>query len=253
MITLRGTVAIWRRDMLVLRRSIVSELVAVIAYPLTIYVAFGIGMKGYIGLVDGVPYSIFIAPGLITMTAVNASYNESVWSLWFHRRVQFTIESYRVTPVSVTEIVIGKILSGFTHGLVKGAAVAIVIFAITPFRFDPANFATYLAFFLPGSAFFSCAGVISGTLMDKPETIGRVEAVLIMPLIFMSGLFFPLSSYPASVAATVRYLPTTALFEGARQTIVSGTFSPLFAANIWLTAFVSFVAAVLIFRRKLSE
>lgn len=250
---LRGSLAIFWRDMLVLRRSILSELVAVIAYPLTIYLAFGIGMKGYIGLVDGVPYSIFIAPGLITMTAVNAAYSESVWSLWFHRRVQFTIESYRVTPVSVTEIVIGKILSGFTHGLVKGAAVALVIFSITPFRFEPAHIVSYLAFLVPGSAFFSCAGVISGTLMDKPETIGRVEAVLIMPLIFMSGLFFPISSYPKGVANVVLLLPTTALFEGARQTIVSGSFSSAYALNISLTALASFVAAVLIFRRRLSE
>jgi lipooligosaccharide transport system permease protein len=250
---LSGSLAIFWRDMLVLRRSILSELVAVIAYPLTIYLAFGVGMKGYIGLVDGVPYSIFIAPGLITMTAVNAAYSESVWSLWFHRRVQFTVESYRVTPVSVTEIVVGKIMSGFTHGLVKGAAVAIVIFAITPFRFQADHLISYLAFLIPGSAFFSCAGVISGTLMDKPETIGRVEAVLIMPLIFMSGLFFPLSSYPETVAAVVRRLPTTALFEGARQTVVAGTFELPYALNIWLTAMVSFVVAVLIFRRRLSE
>jgi lipooligosaccharide transport system permease protein len=249
---LSGSLAIWRRDMLVLRRSILSELVAVIAYPLTIYLAFGIGMKGYIGLVDGVPYSIFIAPGLITMTAVNAAYNESVWSLWFHRRVQFTIESYRVTPVTVTEIVIGKILSGFTHGLVKGAAVALVIFAITPFRFAPINGFAYLSFLVPGSILFSCAGVISGTLMDKPETIGRVEAVFIMPLIFMSGLFFPLSAYPEEVARLVSHLPTTALFEGARQTIVGGTFAAPYALIIWLTALASFVAAVFIFRRKLS-
>lgn len=250
---LRGSLAIFWRDMLVLRRSILSELVAVIAYPLTIYLAFGIGMKGYIGLVEGVPYSIFIAPGLITMTAVNAAYSESVWSLWFHRRVQFTIESYRVTPVAVTEIVVGKIMSGFTHGLVKGAAVAVVIFAITPFRFEVGHLLAYLAFLVPGSAFFSCAGVISGTLMDKPETIGRVEAVLIMPLIFMSGLFFPLSSYPDAVASVVRHFPTTALFEGARQTVVAGAFSPLFATNIWITAIVTFVAAVLIFRRRLSQ
>ena len=88
---LKGAMAIWLRDMLILRRSFISELVAVVAYPLTIYLAFGIGMQSYIGLVDGAPYSLFIAPGLITMTAVNAAYNESVWSLWFHRRVQFTI------------------------------------------------------------------------------------------------------------------------------------------------------------------
>src|SRR5512144_1095113 len=249
----KGVVAIWRRDMLVLRRSILSEMVAVIAYPLTIYLAFGIGMQGYIGPVEGVPYGLFIAPGLITMTAVNAAYNESVWSLWFHRRVQFTIESYRVTPISVSEIVIAKIFSGFSHGLIKGLVVALVIFAITPFRFPLTNLAAYLAFLIPGSALFSCAGVICGTLMDKPETIGRVEAVLIMPLIFMSGLFFPLSSYPSAIAPIIRLLPTTALFEGARQTLVAGNFDVAFAANLWFFAAATFAAALLIFRRKLAE
>jgi lipooligosaccharide transport system permease protein len=251
--TLRGSLAIWRRDMLVLRRNILSELVAVVAYPLTIYLAFGIGMKGYIGLVEGVPYSLFIAPGLITMTAVNAAYSESVWSLWFHRRVQYTIDSYRVTPISVSEIVVGKILSGFSHGLVKGLGVGLVIFAITPFRFPPTHLLAYLAFLVPGSAFFSCAGVICGTIMDKPETIGRVEAVFIMPLIFMSGLFFPLSSYPPALIPWVRALPTTALFEGARQSLVSSGFSLGYCLQVGATALCTFIAAVWMFRRKMAE
>lgn len=251
--TLKGSIAIWRRDMLVLRRNILSEMVAVVAYPLTIYLAFGIGMKGYIGLVEGVSYGLFIAPGLITMTAVNAAYSESVWSLWFHRRVQFTIDSYRVTPVSVSEIVIGKILSGFSHGLVKGLVVALVIFAITPFRFPLSHLLAYLLFLIPGSAFFSCAGIISGTIMDKPETIGKVEAVFIMPLIFMSGLFFPLSSYPTEIVPWIRALPTTALFDGARQALVSGSFPLVFALQVAGAALLTFVASVWIFRLKMAE
>lgn len=245
--------AIWLRDMQVLRRSIFSELLAVIAYPLTIYLAFGIGMQGYIGLVDGAPYSLFIAPGLITMTAVNAAYNESVWSLWFHRRVQFTIESYRVTPVSVSEIVVAKIFTGFTHGIIKGCAVGVVIFAITPFRFPLENLFQYVLFLIPGSALFSCAGIISGTVMDKPETIGKVEAVLVMPLIFMSGLFFPLSSYPPSVVSWVRLLPTTALFEGARRALVAGDLMMQPQLQVFLSALIMFIAAVLIFRYKMAE
>jgi len=250
---LRGTLAIWLRDMLILRRSIFSELVAVVAYPLTMYLAFGIGMQSYIGLVDGNPYGLFIAPGLITMTAVNAAYNESVWSLWFHRRVQFTIESYRVTPISVSEIVIAKIFTGFTHGIIKGVAVGLVIFAITPFRFPLEHLFYYLLFLIPASAFFSCAGIISGTVMDKPETIGKVEAVLVMPLIFMSGLFFPLSSYPVDVIPWVKLLPTTALFEGARRALVAGEIQPAYLLQVVLSALITFIAAVVIFRRKMSE
>lgn len=250
---LKGSMAIWLRDMLILRRSIFSELFAVVAYPLTIYMAFGIGMQGYIGLVDGTPYSLFIAPGLITMTAVNAAYNESVWSLWFHRRVQFTIESYRVTPVSVSEIVIAKIFTGFTHGIIKGCAVGLVIFVITPFHFPIENLLRYVLFLIPGSALFSCAGIISGTIMDKPETIGKVEAVLVMPLIFMSGLFFPLSSYPQAVITWVSLLPTTALFDGARNALIAGEMLPVSALQVALSAMVMFILAVYIFRYKMSE
>ena len=250
---LRGSRAIWMRDMQVLRRAIFSELVAVVAYPLTIYLAFGIGMQGYIGTVEGSPYGLFIAPGLITMTAVNAAYNESVWSLWFHRRVQFTVESYRVTPISVSEIIIAKICTGFTHGIIKGCVVGLVIFAITPFRFPLEHLFYYLVFLIPGCALFSCAGVISGTIMDKPETIGKVEAVLVMPLIFMSGLFFPLASYPANVIPWVRALPTTALFEGARRALVSGNMSLTNVSQVSISAIILFVVAVVIFQRKMSE
>lgn len=89
--------------------------------------------------------------------------------------------------------------------------------------------------------------------MDKPETIGRVEAVFIMPLIFMSGLFFPLSSYPAAIIPWVRMLPTTALFEGARQALVNGSFLYGFAIQVGGTALLTFCAAVWIFRRKMAE
>ena len=111
----------------------------------------------------------------------------------------------------------------------------------------------YLLFLIPGSALFSCAGIISGTVMDKPETIGKVEAVLVMPLIFMSGLFFPLSSYPPSVISWVRALPTTTLFEGARLALVAGKIQPLAVLHVSLSALFAFLAAVLIFRHKMSE
>jgi lipooligosaccharide transport system permease protein len=158
-----------------------------------------------------------------------------------------------VTPVTVSGIVCAKLFSGFTHGLVKGIAVGLVIFIVTPFRFPLTNLAYYLLFLVPGSVLFSCAGVISGTLMDKPETIGRVEAVFIMPLIFMSGLFFPLSSYPGAIAPLVRALPTTALFEGARMALVNGIVSFEYLLLLYLTAITAFVAAVWIFRQKMAE
>ena len=249
----RGAFSIWGRDMLVLRRSIFSELIAVIAYPLTLYLAFGFGLKRYITQVGGVPYPLFIAPGLITMTAVNAAFDESSWSMWFHRRVQHTIEEYRVTPVTVYDIVIGKIFSGFTQGAIKGSVVFLVIILCTPFSIDYGHLPVYLLCISISSMTFSCLGTICGTLIDKPENIGRLQSVVIVPLIFMAGIFFPLSSYPASILPAIRLLPTTAVFEGARSALLSGYLPPQYLLNQLLSATLSFVLAVYTFNRKMAE
>lgn len=239
--------------MLVLRRALFSELLAVIAYPLTLYLAFGVGLKGYISAVEGVPYPVFIAPGLISMTAVNAAFDESAWSMWFHRRVQRTIEEYRVTPITVYDIVIGKILCGFSHGIFKGVAVTAVIFVFTPFRFSLLHLAFYLFYIILGSMIFSCLGTICGSTIDKPENIGRVQAVVLVPLIFMSGIFFPLSSYPAALVPFIKLLPTTAAFDGARQALLHGIMEPVYAVNLVVSATVTFLLAVWIFDRKMAE
>jgi lipooligosaccharide transport system permease protein len=239
--------------MLVLRRSIITELLAVIAYPLTLYLAFGIGLRGYIADVEGVPYAVFIAPGLISMTAVTAAFDESAWSMWFHRRVQHTIEEYRVNPITVYDIVVGKIISGFCQGAIKGVAVGLVIFLMTPFRFPFPHLLAYLFFIILGSMIFSCVGTICGTVIDKPENIGRVQAVIIIPLIFMAGIFFPLSSYPAPLLPVVRALPTTAVFEGARQALLKGGVDGGYAVILLVTAVIIFALAVYIFNKKIEE
>lgn len=249
----RGAITIWRRDLLVLRRSLFSEFLAVIAYPLTLYLAFGIGLRGYIADVEGIPYAVFIAPGLISMTAVTSAFNESAWSMWFHRRVQHTIEEYRVSPITVYDIVIGKIISGFSQGVVKGIAVGLVIFILTPFRFPPFHLLLYLLYIFLGSMIFSCVGTMCGTTIDKPENIGRVEAVVIVPLIFMSGVFFPLSSYPAGVLQIINLLPTTAIFEGARRSLLAGELGVGYLTILSLTASVIFALAVYTFNKKIEE
>jgi len=250
---LRGAFSIWGRDMLVLRRSIISELISVVAYPLTLYLAFGFGLKGYISDVGGIPYPLFIAPGLISMTAVNAAFDESSWSMWFHRRVQRTIEEYRVTPVTVYDIVIGKIFSGFSQGAIKGTVVFLVILVLTPFRIDLSHLPAYILCLALASMTFSCLGTICGTVIDKPENIGRVQSVVIVPLIFMAGIFFPLTSYPASILPAVRLLPTTAVFEGARDALLFGAVPPLYLINLVLTAGICFAVAVYTFNRKMAE
>jgi lipooligosaccharide transport system permease protein len=248
---MRGSVCIWRRDMLVLQRNLTSEVATVLAFPLTFYLTFGIGLKGYIQDVEGIPYALFVVPGLISMTAILGAYDDGSWGMWFHRVVQKTIDEYRVNPITVTDIIVGKIISGFTSGFLKGLAVGISLLFLTGFHFNPLFLLSYLLFIFLGCIAFSCLGSLCGTLIDKPENLGRLEAVVVMPVIFLAGLFFPLSAYPDSTLPYIKAMPTTALFDGARIALLSGKIDPLYLVELGISAAVSFFLAVWVFEKKM--
>ena len=248
---MHGAFCVWERDMRVLRRGWISEILSVLAFPLTFFLTFGLGLQGYIQDIEGVPYAIFVVPGLISMTAILAAYDDGSWGMWFHRIVQKTIEEYRVNPITVTEIIVGKILSGFASGLLKGLAVAFSLLLLTGFQFDFYHLAAYLLFIFLGCITFSCLGSLCGTLIDKPENLGRFEAVIIMPVIFIAGLFFPISAYPDTVLPYIKALPTTALFDGARIALLTGEIKMGYLLMLSGSAVISFIAAVRVFEKKM--
>jgi len=248
---MRGAVCIWERDMLVLRRNWFSEVTTVLAFPLTFFLTFGLGLQGYIQNIEGVSYAIFVTPGLISMTAVLAAFDDGAWSMWFHRIVQKTIEEYRVNPITVMDIIIGKIISGFSSGLFKGLAVGVSLLLLTGFQFRPYFLLVYLLFIFLGCVTFSCLGSLVGTLVDKPENLGRIEAVVIMPVMFIAGLFFPLSAYPQGALPYIKAIPTTALFDGARIALLSGRLNPIYLGILTASAIISFILAVRLFEKKM--
>ncbi len=248
---MHGAMCVWQRDMLVLRRNWFSEIATVLAFPLTFFLTFGLGLKGYIQDIEGIPYAIFVVPGLISMTAVLAAFDDGAWGMWFHRIVQKTIEEYRVNPITVTDIIVGKIISGFTSGLFKGISVGIALLLLTGFQFTPTYLLVYLLFIFLGCIIFSCLGSLCGTLVDKPENLGRIEAVVVMPIIFLAGLFFPLSAYPDDVLPYIKAIPTTALFDGAREALLSGRVNIPYLIMLGLSAIISFALAVRIFEKKM--
>lgn len=250
---LLGARAIWVRDMLVFWRDIIWEMITVLASPLTFLLVFGFGLGGFVRAVNGVPYLIFVVPGLISMTAILAAFDDSAWGLWYHRTEAKTIEEYLVNPITPYDVVIGKILSGTTKAFVKGIVVGIILVALTRFPVSITNALIYAALIFVGSLTFSCLGTIFGTIVDKPEELGRFEVVLITPLIFLAGVFFPISSYPDTIRPYVELVPTTAIFEGARLALLNGIVDIKFLAISLIAAAIAFVAGVIIFDQKVED
>lgn len=249
----RGIVPIAKKVLLQEAQGWVNETVNTIALPFTFFLAFGLGLKGYISDVDGVSYMAFLTPGLISMTILLEAYRTGAWGLWLDRWHQKMLDEYRIKPIHTTDIIMGEIIGGFLVALMKGAIVAIILMIFSPVAIHWATLPQYFMLVFPGCIFFTCVGSMVGTSFPKPDNIAQSQAIFITPLLYLGGLFFPISALPGWLQPLVNWLPTTAAFEGGRDLLLKGHIDWHYMAVMWGCAVISFASATWLFQKKLSE
>lgn len=248
-----GVVPMFKKVLLQESQGWGAELINTLAIPLTFFLAFGLGLREYIGEVNGVSYMAFIAPGLISMTVLLEAYRTGSWGLWLDRWHQKMIDEYRIKPVGTSDIIIGQILGGFTVALVKGTVVALVLLLLSDVHIQWRCLVFYLLLMFPGSIVFTCLGSMVGTAVPKPDNIAQSQSIFITPLLYLGGLFFPITSLPDWIMPVVRWLPTTAVFDGGRSILLHGTIDSHYIVSLLIWAFVTFVLATWWFNTRLAE
>ncbi|MDX2085113.1 MAG: ABC transporter permease [Candidatus Melainabacteria bacterium] len=229
------------------------ELLATIASPVTFFLAFGLGLTGYMHQVEGHPYIVFLLPGLVANTVVMQAYNVGAWSLWLDRWHQGMTDEYRIKPVSTTAIIMGQIVGGCLVALVKGVIVALVLLCLVPTHLSVEAMVLFAVYLLPATVALNALGAMAGTAFRKPDHIAQSLTIVITPLLYLGGLFFPMSSYPEHIRPWVNWLPTTMLFEGSRQSLLEGHFPWLSFSILCLWALLCLLVAVRTYNRLLSE
>jgi lipooligosaccharide transport system permease protein len=245
---MHGSLCIWQRDMKVLQRNLSSEAATVMAFPLTFFLTFGLGLKGYIQDIDGISYALFVVPGLISMTAILGAFDDGSWECGFTGWCRRPSKNTGSTDYG-DRYHRGQDHLGFTSGFLKGLAVG-VCFSAYRFPVQSLFLLAYLLFIFLGCIMFSCLGSLAGTLIDKPENLGRLEAVVVMPFIFWRPLLSPLR-LPGQRAPYIKALPTTAFFDGARLALLTGKIDPVYLAELLASAVISFILAVRLFEKKM--
>lgn len=231
----------------------INEAINTMALPFTFFLAFGLGLKEYISTVNGVSYMAFLTPGLITMTILLEAYRTGAWGLWLDRWHQKMLDEYRIKPVHTTDIIMGEIIGGFLVALIKGVIVTSILMIFSPVSLHWGLLPIYFFLVFPGCIFFTCLGSMVGTSFPKPDHIAQSQTIFITPLLYLGGLFFPISALPGWIQPVVVWLPTTAAFEGGRNLLLHGHVYWPYIAIMWTAAIVSFVCATWLFTEKLSE
>lgn len=159
------------------------------------------------------PYTAFLVPGLVMMSVLQNAFANSSSSL-IQSKVTGNIIFILLPPISYREFYAAYVLAAIVRGAIVGAGVL----AVTAF-FAPLQFVHPLwiaAFGLTGGALMGSLGLIGGIWADKYDQLAAFQNFLIMPLTFLSGVFYSIHSLPSFWQGVLHFNPVFYMIDGFR-------------------------------------
>ena len=183
-----------------------------------LYIAiFGFTLEQRISEIQGIPYTLFILPGLIMMnTLTNATANTS--SSMLQMKLLQQLPDLLTAPLSGLEISLAYIIGGTVRGMVNGILVLFLgmILIGIPVK-DPLG--TIVFIFLVSWA-FSSMGLLLGQLSESWDQLAMMQNFFLTPLSFLGGIFYSIKMLP-DWAQTLSYInPIYYMINGIRYTIL---------------------------------
>jgi len=246
-------IRVWQRNRDVFFRLWHSEAPAAIVEPIILLLAFGVGMGAYIGLIDGQRYVEFLAPGVIGAYAMFSSSFECTFGSFFRMEHQHTYDAIIATPLNIEDVTAGEIFWGATRALMTGTVVLAVAAAFQLVQSPWALLIPVVAF-LEGIMFASIA-LFFTSIVPAVYTLDYFITLFISPMFLLSGVFFPLSSFPEIVQKISWIAPLTPAVRIIRA-LFHGEFQPdLLLALVTIIAYavVFFSIALVTMRRRLTK
>jgi lipooligosaccharide transport system permease protein len=246
----RGAFKVWRRNFESWKVFALSFLVAAIGNPLLYLLAIGYGLGRYVADVDGMPYAVFLAPGLLAAAAMNSASFETTFGSFTRLSEQHTYEAILATPCSVGDIVAGDVLWAATKSAMATLVVLVVVTVAGLVR-SPLAVAVVPVGFLTGCCFGALGMVVTAkarsyNFFDYYFTLG------VSVMFFFSGVFFPLDGLPAWARGVAWCMPLTHAVALARALVVGAPSLGLVGHLAWLvlaTAAIFALAERLVRRR----
>ena len=181
------------------------------------------------GVVPGNPsYFDFIAPGIMAMTVMMVLWQ--VCRCDFKKRIG-TMDGMMVAPVNRLSILLGKTIAQTAWGLIQGTiilALAIGIFGVA----IQGNILLVFALLLLGVFSFVGLGIVITSFTKDQETAQMLMMTLMFPMMFLSGVFFPIQQMPAFMQTISQFLPLTYASNALRKVMVLGAGIPQISTEL---------------------
>jgi lipooligosaccharide transport system permease protein len=244
-------VPVYLRNLLVWRKLALASVLGNIADPLITLVAFGYGLGRLLPQVDGVAYIVFLAAGSVCMSTAMAASFESLYSAFSRMQVQQTWQSILNAPVDLDDIVLAEWLWAASKSLFAGAAIVLVMLVLGISR-SPTLIGLIPLVGMTGLV-FAGLGLCFNALARGYDSFTYYFTLVISPMVFLSGVYYPVSALPDWLASFSYWLPLAAAVDLARPLVLGRWPFEEWPRLVLLVAYAlgSFAFALVLTRRRL--
>ena len=207
------------------------------------------------GIVPGNPnYFQFVAPGIIAMV-VMMSLMTALPRAISHEKEVGTLDGMMAAPVNRLSILLGKTIAQMVRGMIQGVIIlvlAVTLFGVTIYGSVPLIFALLLL----GVFSFVGLGIVITSFAKNEETAAMMMMTIMFPMMFLSGVFFPIQQMPWFMQDISKVLPLTYATRALRKVMTLGAGIPSIATELAvLIGFgaVMILIAVPVFRRAMTR
>jgi len=221
-------------------QTILSPVVTTLLYLLI----FSHVLEEHVRVYPGVNYTAFLVPGLVMMAMLQNAFANSSSSL-IQSKMNGSILFILLPPLAYWEFFVAYVAASVVRGLVVGLGVGLAGLWFTAMPFSHPLW--ILAFALLGCAMLGVMGIISSLWAENYDQMSAVQNFIIVPLTFLSGVFYSINSLPPFWQGVSRFNPFFYLIDGFRYGFFgTSDVSPLFGLSIVATCVLALSLATLL-------
>ncbi len=234
---MRGPWTLFKKELLRFWRVSFQTVAAPVMTALLYLLIFSHVLEAHVQVYPGVAYTAFLIPGLIMMSLLQNAFANSSSSL-IQSKVMGNVIFVLLTPISYLEFFLAFLSASIIRGLVVGLCIYLV--AIIFVDLPMVHPWLILAFAVMGSAMLGTFGIIAGIWADKFDQMASFQNFIIMPLSFLSGVFYSIHSLPPFWQKVSQLNPFFYMIDGFRYGFFGvGDVSPAISLGIVGASFFS--------------
>ena len=232
------------RFLIVWIQTLFSPLITSLLFLLVLSLAIG----NERGDVLGVPFIIFLAPGLIAMQIIQQAFSHSSSSFMIGK-IQGNIVDLLYAPLSASEVTISVSLAAVTRSVMI-AIVSIIVFKLL-IDIEIKNYLLLIIFTLLSSFILGNIGIIAGLWAEKFDHMATVTNFVIVPLSFLSGTFYSINRLPEVLQIISKANPFFYMIDGFRYSFIGKADGSILVGLLYLTvlSFVSWFVTYILYKK----